>query len=86
MNFNAVVITQIDGARVVFLYLLSASAIARVNKLTRTVELNKAVNATAYGAVAVMKLPQVSSIGRLLFNRPVDRSRSISTVDKDSPT
>ena len=30
--------------------------------------------------------PQVSSIGRLLFNRPVDQSRSISTVDKDSPT
>ena len=30
--------------------------------------------------------PQVSSIGRLIFNRPVDRSRSISTVDKDSPT
>ena len=28
---------------------------------------------------------QVSSIGRLLFNRPVDRSRSILTVDKDSP-
>jgi len=27
----------------------------------------------------------VSSIGRLLFHRPVDRSRSISTVDKDSP-
>jgi len=26
------------------------------------------------------------SIGRLLFNRPVDRSRSISTVDKDLPT
>ena len=30
--------------------------------------------------------PQVSSIGRLLFNRPVDRSQSISTVDGDSPT
>jgi len=32
------------------------------------------------------KFPQVSSISRLLFNRPVDRSRSISTVDKDSPS
>jgi len=32
------------------------------------------------------KRAHVSSIGRLLFNRPVDRSRSISTVDKDSPT
>jgi len=29
---------------------------------------------------------QVPSIGRLFFNRPVDRSRSISTVNKDSPT
>jgi len=28
---------------------------------------------------------QVSSIGRLLFYQPVDQSRSISTVDKDSP-
>ena len=28
---------------------------------------------------------QVSSISQLLFNRLVDRSRSISTVDKDSP-
>jgi len=32
------------------------------------------------------KFAQVSSIGRLLFNRPVDLSRSISTVDADSPT
>jgi len=34
----------------------------------------------------VTKLAQVSSISRWLFCRPVDRSRSISTVDKDSPT
>jgi len=32
------------------------------------------------------KTARVSSISRLLFNRPVDRSRSIPTVDKDSPT
>ena len=35
----------------------------------------------AYG-----RIPQVSSIGQLLFNRPVNLSRSISTVDADSPT
>jgi len=29
-------------------------------------------------------LPQVLSIGQLLFNRPVHRSRSISTVDKET--
>ena len=32
------------------------------------------------------KIPQVSSIGRLLFNRLVDLSRSISTDDANSPT
>jgi len=32
------------------------------------------------------KTARVSSISRLLCNRPVDRSRSIPTVDKDSPT
>jgi len=31
-------------------------------------------------------ISQVSLIGRFLFNRPVNRSRSTSTVDKDSPT
>jgi len=31
-------------------------------------------------------ISQISSIGRLFFNRPVDFSRSISTVDVDSPT
>ena len=36
--------------------------------------------------MSLWKVEQVSSIARLLFNRPVDRSRSISTVDKDSPT
>ena len=38
------------------------------------------------GGFISSNLTQVSSIGRLLFNQPVDWSRSISTVDKDSPT
>jgi len=38
------------------------------------------------GGFISSNLTQVSSIGRLLFNRLVDRSRSISTVNKDSPT
>ena len=32
------------------------------------------------------KRPKRCPIGRLLFNQPVDRSQSISTVNKDSPT
>jgi len=39
-----------------------------------------------YICIYICKYTQVSSIGRLLFNRPVDLSRSISTVDADSPT
>jgi len=41
---------------------------------------------THFRKLSVTNFAQVSSIGQLLFNRPVDRSRSISTVDKDSPT
>jgi len=37
------------------------------------------------GTTRPWKFPQVSSMGRLLFYRPVDLSRSISTVDADSP-
>jgi len=32
--------------------------------------------------VIITRIPQVSSIGRCLFNRPVDWSRSTSTVDR----
>ena len=54
----------------------------RKNSLKRVLSLC----CTCTSVFSKSRFAQVSSIGRLLFNRPVDRSRSISTVDKDSPT